>query len=151
MMMKKNKKFLYTIGFTGTTAENFFKRLKENNISKLIDIRLNNKSQLSGFAKKDDIKFFLKEILKIKYKHVPKFAPSDEILKNYRNKEMDWTTYEKLYSKLIIDRNVEKILSLRELNRSCLLCSESKETYCHRRILAEYLKGKFPDLSIIHL
>ena len=86
MMMKKNKIFLYTIGFTGTTAENFFKRLKENNISKLIDIRLNNKSQLSGFAKKDDIKFFLKEILKIKYMHVPIFAPSDEILKNYRKR-----------------------------------------------------------------
>ena len=65
MMMKKNKIFLYTIGFTGTTAENFFKRLKENNISKLIDIRLNNKSQLSGFAKKDDIKFFLSSDVKI--------------------------------------------------------------------------------------
>ena len=150
-MLNNKVEIIYTIGFTGTTAENFFERLKKNNVLKLIDTRLNNKSQLSGFAKKNDLKFFLKKILNIEYIHEPKFAPTEEILKKFRKKEINWQAYEKMYHKLISEREVEKIISLKKLNNSCLMCSEPSEKFCHRKILSEYLGNKHNSLSIIHL
>ena len=150
-MLNNKVEIIYTIGFAGTTAENFFERLKKNNVLKLIDTRLNNKSQLSGFAKQNDLKFFLKKILNIEYIHEPKFAPTEEILKKFRKKEINWQAYEKMYHKLISEREVEKIISLKELNNSCLMCSESSEKFCHRKILSEYLGNKHNSLSIIHL
>ena len=42
---------IYTIGFTQKSAEQFFEAIKKNNIELLIDVRLNNKSQLAGFSK----------------------------------------------------------------------------------------------------
>jgi len=149
--MNKNSIVLYTIGFTATTAENFFERLKNNSVKKIIDARLNTKSQLSGFAKNVDLSFFLKKIIKADYLHVPEYAPTQEILNNYRNKNIDWKEYENLYINLIKKRKVEQLLNANELDKSCLLCSESEATFCHRRLLAEYLKKKIKLLSIKHL
>lgn len=57
-----NKAGLFTIGFTRKKAEDFFALLEENHVKKIIDIRLNNVSQLAGFAKKDDLMFFLRKL-----------------------------------------------------------------------------------------
>ena len=142
---------LFTIGFTQTTAENFFNRLKKSKVETLIDTRLNNQSQLAGFAKKDDLPYFLKKIAKINYIHMPDLAPSKKILVDYREKKISWKVYEKRYLELIKKRKVEKLFKLKQLNNVCFLCSEAKPDNCHRRLLANFFKDKFKKLLIIHL
>lgn len=142
---------IFTIGFTKKSAKEFFSTLKQNHVKRLIDIRLNNVSQMAGFTKKEDLKYFLKEICDIEYSHEPDFAPTKELLDGYRKKEILWPDYEKKYLELLSQRKVSEKLNLKELNMSCLLCSEPKPDHCHRRLLAEYIRRYFPNIEIQHL
>ncbi|HEY8361166.1 MAG TPA: DUF488 domain-containing protein [Ramlibacter sp.] len=146
------KKSLATIGFTKTTAESFFNRLQSSKIKTLIDVRLNNTSQLSGFAKSQDLKFFLKAVSNIQYRHLPILAPEEDMLKTYRNLGKDWEAYSRKFLDLMEYRRIETKLSPELLENSCLLCSEDKPHHCHRRLVAEYLNDKWGGaLSIKHL
>jgi uncharacterized protein (DUF488 family) len=145
------KNILYTIGFTKKNAQAFFSKLQKAGVTKLIDIRLNNVSQLAGFAKRDDLIFFLKELCDCDYKHMPIFAPTKEILDAYKKKQIDWNEYVRRFSRLIKERTIEKRITAEELNNSCLLCSEPTPEQCHRRLVAEYFKGQFGDIEIKHL
>lgn len=133
---------IFTIGFTKTSAQRFFQRLKENKIDVVIDIRLNNKSQLSGFAKYPDIEWFLKELCGIKYIHDLMFAPTEKILKSYQKYEIDWCGYEIQFSALMDERNIRKYISAKYRDikdkNICLLCSESTAEKCHRRLVSDY-------------
>jgi len=142
---------IYTIGFTKTTAEQFFGKLIKAGVKKIIDIRLNNSSQLAGFAKKDDIAFFLKAIGHIGYIHMPVLAPTEDILNEVKKKKGNWQTYEKKFIALMEERQIEKILSSTELDHSCFLCSELLPDHCHRRLVAEYLRNKWDNVNIEHL
>lgn len=142
---------LYTIGFTKTTAENFFDRLKEAEVKKVLDIRLHNNSQLAGFAKKEDLAFFLKQIVPCDYEHRLDLAPTETILKRYRGQNGSWNTYAKNFLKLIRDREIEKIFKKRQLEHSCLLCSEDKPHFCHRKLVAEYFHEKWGGIELVHL
>ncbi|GMO67705.1 MAG: hypothetical protein Ta2D_13090 [Rickettsiales bacterium] len=143
---------IFTIGFTQKTAKDFFEILKKNKIECLIDIRLNNVSQLAGFAKGNDLNYFLKEICNIDYKHEINFAPTKEILEDYRNKKTSWNDYERDFNQLLINRKVENIFeNYNNYNNLCFLCSEPTAKQCHRRLLAEYLKSKKQDIKIIHI
>lgn len=140
---------VFTIGFTKTTAEHFFGRLRNAGVRKIADVRLNNVSQLSGFAKKEDLRFFAKEICGIGYEHMPELAPTKDILKTYRN-DGDWARYEKAFWQLMKQRAVERISDER-LDGACLLCSEDTPHYCHRRLVVEYLKKHKDNVKITHL
>ncbi len=146
---------LYTIGFTQKTAEEFFTQLKKNKIQTLIDIRLNNKSQLAGFTKGSDLKFFLKEICDINYIHDTYLSPTEELLKNYKNNKISWLDYEMEFKEIMQNRDVARYFQDKYLNDNinlCLLCSEPKPEKCHRRLVAEYVAQKsLEDISIIHL
>ena len=142
---------LYTIGFTQKTAKKFFELLINNKINRVIDIRLNNKSQLAGFAKGDDLKYFLEAVGKIEYVYMPEYAPTEELLKGYRNKEISWEEYELHYLKILRDRDILKNIDWTTFDRGCLLCSEESATNCHRRLLAEYLVSSNKDIIIKHL
>ena len=142
---------LYTIGFTKKNAETFFTLLRKNGVKKLIDVRLNNVSQLAGFTKQDDLKYFLKELCGIEYYHYEYLAPTEDILKRYKNKEISWEQYELEFNSLITKRKIEAIISLDLLTDACLLCSEATAEHCHRRLLAEYLKKVYKRINIIHL
>lgn len=142
---------LYTIGFTKKNAQTFFSKLQKVGVTKLIDIRLNNISQLAGFAKRDDLIYFLKEICNCDYSHMPKLAPTKEILDTYKKKQIDWDEYVRRFSKLISERIIENEISAEELNNACLLCSEPTPEKCHRRLIAEYFKDKFKEIKIKHL
>lgn len=115
---------VYTVGFTGKTAEQFFSLLKKSGVRRVIDVRLNNSSQLSGFAKKKDLAFFLKEICDIQYRHVPNLAPTEEILKMYKNGNMTWEQYEEKFNNILQSRHIEKVLDAELLDGDCFLCSE---------------------------
>ena len=130
---------IFTIGFTQKKAQSFFRLIKENNVKKVIDVRLNNISQLAGFAKRDDLIYFLKEICECDYEHIPDLAPIDEILKPYKKGEISWESYEDKFMALMAKRNIEKHFSLDNFNGSCLLCSEHLPHQCHRRLVLEYL------------
>ena len=66
---------LFTIGFTRKSAEHFFTELSRAYVQRVLDIRLNNVFQLAGFAKQDDLRFFLKAICGIDYLHLPPSSP----------------------------------------------------------------------------
>lgn len=144
---------LYTIGFTQKSAETFFSLIKKNKIELLIDIRLNNKSQLSGFAKGEDLKFFLKNIANCEYKYLPEYAPTKEILEGYRKKLIDWNDYIKKYNELIKKREDYKkfVKIFSSFKNICLLCSEPTAEKCHRRLMAEIVQKENPKIKIIHI
>ena len=142
---------LFTIGFTQKTAEQFFNLLAEAGVKRVVDIRLNNVSQLAGFAKRDDLRFFLKTILHIDYIHISELAPTKDIMDDFKKKKVDWATYKKHFIGLITRRNVADHLRGKLLDRDCLLCSEARAEYCHRRLVAEFLKKKWDTVDIVHL
>ena len=141
---------LFTIGFTKTTAENFFSRLRNSGVKKIIDVRLNNISQLSGFAKRNDLAYFAKELCGSEYQHIQKLAPTKKILDDYKKKKGEWAEYEIEFRKLMEAREIEN-LDRAIFDDGCLLCSEDKPHYCHRRLVAEYLKQKWGDVDIVHI
>lgn len=141
---------LYTIGFSQKSAEEFFKILKTNNIIRLIDIRLNNKSQLAGFANVRHLLYFLK-IHDIEYLYRPDFAPSKELLNGYKDKSISWKEYEILYNEILIKRNIIEKIDWVIFENSVLLCSEPTADKCHRRLLAEYLAQKNNEIKIKHV
>ena len=142
---------LYTIGFTKKNAEQFFHLLTSNNVQKIVDTRINNTSQLAGFAKADDLAFFAKTIAKIDYHHEIDFAPTKELLSKYRKGEISWEEYEVEYLNLIDMRKVARKVDIEKLHANCLLCSEHTAEKCHRRLLAEYFKAANNDVEIVHL
>lgn len=142
---------LCTIGFTGKTAEDFFARLRDARVKRILDVRLNNTGQLAGFSKRDDLKFFTKQILGADYMHLPLLAPTQEMLDEYRKEKRGWDVYESNFRKLMAEREIEKTLERDLLDGGCLLCSEDKPHYCHRRIVAEYLSEKWGDVEVTHL
>jgi len=141
---------IFTIGFSQKSAEDFFKKLQENKVEKLIDIRLNNKSQLAGFANAKHLPYFLK-LHNIKYEYKPELAPSKDLLNNYKKKTINWNEYIEIYNKLLIDRDILKNINIDDFNNSVLLCSEVTAEQCHRRLIAEYLKDNFDNIKIKHL
>ena len=149
MIMTKIK--LYTIGFTKKNAQTFFSKLQSAGVIKLIDIRLNNVSQLAGFTKRDDLIYFLRELCNCDYCHRPDFAPTKEILDAYKKKIINWDEYVGRFSDLIKERQIENKTKVDELNNSCLLCNEPTPERCHRRLVAEYFMDKFGDIEIKHL
>lgn len=142
---------LYTIGFTGKSAEKFFNLLRINEVKKIIDTRINNVSQLSGFAKGSDLKFFANEIGHIGYEHNIDLAPTKELLSAYRDKKLTWDQYEIEYLNLLDLRKIAQKMNVDLLHENCLLCSEHTPEKCHRRLLAEYLRNVRSDIQIIHL
>lgn len=142
---------LYTIGFTKKSAKEFFEKLINHNIRKVIDIRLNNSSQLAGFTKGNDLKYFLKTIANIGYIHLPEYAPSKELLNNYKQKNISWEDYENQYLSILENRQILKNIDYSIFNDACLLCSEPTADKCHRRLLSEYLANKHKDMKIVHI
>lgn len=143
---------LYTIGFTKTSAADFFGRLLDSGAKRVVDVRLNNVSQLAGFAKRDDLAYFLQQICGMEYVHAPDLAPTKEMLDAYRKEHRDWATYEREFLALMGDRRIEETASVRQtLADGCLLCSEDTPEHCHRRLVAEYLQQHWGDLEVVHL
>jgi uncharacterized protein (DUF488 family) len=150
--MKMNTKVkLFTIGFTKRSAQDFFGSIKKNKVKTLIDIRLNNVSQLAGYTKREDLKYFLEAICNVNYMHITDLAPTEIILKKYRNKEINWGEYERLFTELLKNRKPEKAVNIEILENACLLCSETTTDFCHRRLVADYFKDIYKDIEIIHI
>lgn len=142
---------LFTIGFTKKNAQRFFGLLKASRARRIVDVRLNNVSQLAGFAKKDDLAYFLKTICDMEYVHLPELAPTQDMLDEYKKQKGDWETYEDRFIALMAERRIEETVPKDLISQGCLLCSEDKPHHCHRRLVAEYLKQHWGDIEIAHL
>lgn len=142
---------IFTIGFTKKNAEQFFTRLKQPGLQRVLDTRLNNVSQLAGFTKKEDLRFFLREVGHIEYVHLPALAPTQSMLDAYKKNGGDWETYEKQFLALMAERQIETTIDKQLIAGACLLCSEATPHHCHRRLVAEYLRGNWGDVDILHL
>lgn len=141
----------YTIGFTQKTAKRFFSMLKNTEVQRVIDVRLNNSSQLAGFSKQDDLKYFLRELCGIDYLHVPELAPTKAILDAYKKHKGDWSVYEQEFTELMEKRRIDDAIAHDLIDQGCLLCSEHKPHHCHRRLVVEYLARKWGQLNVEHL
>lgn len=140
-----------TIGFTRKSARRFFGLLRESGVKRVLDVRLNNTSQLSGFAKQDDLSWFLDQLCGIDYVHEPRLAPTQALLSDYRKKRIDWDTYEARFLDLMRERRVAETIPRELLDGGCLLCSEHQPHRCHRRLVAEYLDARWGGVQIEHL
>ena len=142
---------VFTIGFTKKSAETFFTRLQRTGVRRLVDVRLKNVSQLAGFTKRDDLRYFTRAICDIDYVHVPVLAPTQDILTAYKKENGDWSLYEQRFLDLMRQRRIERTIARDLIDGGCLLCSEEKPHHCHRRLVAEYLKQHWGDLEIEHI
>jgi uncharacterized protein (DUF488 family) len=142
---------IFTIGFTKKSAESFFSKLQCSGVKRLVDVRLNNVSQLAGFAKQNDLRYFTKAICNIDYVYLPDLAPTKDILDEYKKNKGDWKVYEHNFLELMKIRRIEDKVRRELLDGGCLLCSEDKPHHCHRRLVAEYLKEKWGEVEIEHI
>ena len=142
---------LFTIGFTKKSAEEFFTAISAAGVRRVIDIRLNNTSQLAAFAKRDDLIYFLRKICEIDYIHRPDLAPTAEILEAYKKKKGAWERFEAEFETLIQQRRIEMLVDRTLLDHACLLCSEPTPERCHRRLVGEYLVDRFSGMELCHL
>ena len=139
------------IGFTKKSAEKFFESLKKAKARHVVDVRLNNVSQLAGFSKKKDLEYFLENLCHMDYVHVPSLAPTKDMLDDYKKKDGNWEDYERRFMRLMEERRIEEKLKPDMLEDACLLCSEDKPHHCHRRLVAEYLKERWGNVEIEHI
>jgi uncharacterized protein (DUF488 family) len=143
---------IYTIGFTKKSADQFFGLLKRNDIRRLVDVRLHNVSQLAGFAKRDDLAYFLRELVGADYRHEPLLAPTQEMLDEYKKSRGSWADYERRFLDLMAEREVERQLDPSLFGEpTVLLCSEATPEHCHRRLVVDYLDSRWGDVHAVHL
>ena len=142
---------LCTVGFTKKSAAAFFGLVRESGVDTLVDVRLRGDSQLAGFAKRDDLAYFLAEICGVAYVHRPDLAPTQSMLDDYRKHGIDWPAYEERFLVLLRERRVEETVPRDLLDNAILLCSEHEPDHCHRRLVAEYLASHWEDVQIEHL
>ena len=152
---------LWTIGFTKKPASSFFNLLRSSGARRIVDVRLHNRSQLAGFAKRDDLEWFLRKLCGMEYVHLPELAPTKDILDDYRTrsrarrsreaKRRAWETYEVRFRELMRERRIEKTIPKEIISDGCLLCSEHEPHHCHRRLVAEYLDDHWGDIEVTHL
>jgi uncharacterized protein (DUF488 family) len=142
---------IYTIGFTKKSAQEFFDLLRASGAKRVVDVRLNNVSQLAGFAKKNDLAYFVREICGMDYVHLADLAPTQEMLDEYKKHHGDWKTYEHRFLDLMKRRHIEDSVPKEIVEDGCLLCSEDKPHHCHRRLVADYLKAHWGSVDVIHL
>jgi len=143
---------IYTIGFTKKSADDFFGLLKHAGVRRLLDVRLNNSSQLAGFAKRDDLAYFLRELVGADYRHEPLLAPTQEMLDDYKKRRGSWADYERRFLALMAERRIEERLDPALLGEpTVLLCSEATPQHCHRRLVVEYLDSRWSDVHAVHL
>ena len=142
---------IFTIGYAGKNARNFFTILKHTGIKKVIDVRLYNTSQLAGYTKKRDLEYFLQAIAGTDYIHLPVMAPTKQLLNDYKKGDVNWEEYEIQFNSIITERHIEKYLELQDLDMSCFLCAEATADKCHRRLVVEYMSRIWPDITIQHL
>ncbi len=138
---------IFTIGFTKKNAETFFGLLSESGVKTLLDVRLNNVSQLAGFAKRDDLKYLLRELCGIDYVHIPNLAPTKQILDDYKKGIISWEEYEVQFKSLLVQRGAEQLIQSDILENGCLMCSEHEPDFCHRRLVVDYL-GEHSGLKL---
>ena len=130
---------IYTTGFSGWIAKDFFTQLKDNGVALLIDIRRHPYSQLAGFTRAAHFEYFLKELSNCDYKHMEELAPNPDTLKQYRNKDIEWDKFSKSYIENLNVENLSKLLTLIKKQTVVLLCSETEHTQCHRSLLVQEL------------
>jgi uncharacterized protein (DUF488 family) len=142
---------IYTIGFTKKSARKFFELVCGSGATRLVDVRLHNLSQLAGFAKRDDLTYFLERICQVEYLPEPLLAPTVELLDQYRTKRIGWPRYEQEFVALMAQREIDQAIPRGILDNAVLLCSEDRPEHCHRRLVAEYLARAWGNVEIRHL
>ncbi len=142
---------IFTIGFTRTSAESFFRRLTHPGVTKVVDVRLSNESQLAGLAKRNDLKYFLDVICGIAYEHRTELTPTPELIDGLKKRRGPWSVFEDGFNRLMAERGIEEAVSPEDLDRACLLCSEDTADHCHRRLIVEYLGDRWGAFEVCHL
>lgn len=142
---------IYTIGFADKPAREFFTRLRTSGVRQLVDVRFDNMPSSGGYARGDDLAYFLESLCAMTYVHVPVLAPTQPMLRSYLELGGEWSTYERTFLALLATRRVEALIDRETLRDAVLLCSEGPPERCHRRLVAEYLQEHWEGLTVHHL
>lgn len=142
---------LFTIGFTKKSAEEFFSRLQKAGVQRVVDVRLRNTSQLAGFAKAADLEYLLRAVAGIGYVHMPDFAPTQDILDDFKKNKGSWADYERKFAVLMAERELAALASGAFRESDCLLCSEDTAEHCHRRLITEHVQEELGGIEVVHL
>ena len=142
---------VFTVGFTRKTAADFFEKLRAAGIKRVVDVRLHNVSQLAGFSKRDDLQYFLRQILGVDYVEAPLLAPTQPLMDALKKNKGPWEDFERAFLRLMEERRIEKEIDPALLAGGCLLCSEEQPHHCHRRLVVEYLQHRWGNLAIKHI
>jgi uncharacterized protein (DUF488 family) len=138
---------IFTIGFSGKKEEEFYALLEAAGVKQLVDIRLWRTSRFVPWASGAN----LQKRLNGRYSCMPELAPTKELLAGYKNGEISWAGYEWVFNNIITERQVEQLFNSTSLDSVCFLCSENTHEMCHRRLVTEYLAGRFEGIEIRHL
>ena len=142
----------FTIGHSKTPAREFFGKLSNAGVRRVIDVRLKNTSALAGYARRDDLAYLLESFTGIHYVHSPELSPDEELFNDYKKKGLPWADYEPRFMTLMEAREIEKKVDPALLENTCLLCAEKTPHECHRRLVLEYLQDKWgTPLDVVHL
>lgn len=133
------------------SAQEFFNIINDNKIDILADIRLYNSTQLAGFSKSQDLKYFLKQICNCNYIALQEFAPTRSLFDNYKKGYIEWNEYEKIYNDFLNTHAKLDFFVAFQDKRICLLCAEDTPKCCHRRLLAEKIANTYDSVVITHL
>lgn len=133
-----NKTILFTIGYEGTSLEDYLNRLIENDVKVLVDVRSNPVSRKFGFSAKS-LKLFCEKV-GVEYIHIPEVGIRSEYRQNLKI-QADYNKLFKDYKKDTLKKTIDKQKEILELlknkKRIALTCFESDTQMCHRTCLAE--------------
>ena len=142
---------LFTIGYTKKSAEKFFGIITDKKVEIMADVRLYNSTQLAGFSKSSDLKYFLEKICGCDYIALKQLAPNPSLFENYKNGKTTWNEYEKIYNKFLdTQANLDFFYAFKN-KRICILCAESTPEHCHRRLIAQKISKTYDNVKITHL
>lgn len=141
---------VYTLGYEKESVESFFRKLMQEGIQCLIDVRNNPISRKFGFSRRGLENFSGK--LNIRYCHFPDLGIPSRMRTSIKT-ERDYEILFKTYETEILPKSAEKrceVNRIFENSRAVLVCYEKNETLCHRHRLAMAI-ARDTELPIRHL
>lgn len=136
--MPQTETDLFTIGYSGYSAQRFVERLQEAGVNVLVDVRELPLSRKKGFSK-NALRTLLEEN-GIEYRHIRALGVPSELRAELKNGccLVDYLNAFRVH----LDECTDAIGELRELadeKSCCLMCVEKDVDECHRSVVADRL------------
>ena len=141
---------VYTIGYQGTSAEQFITCLTENGVSLLVDVRDRTASRKPGFSKTSLASALMDA--SVAYEHW-KDLGSPKPVRDLLRMAKDWDAYSDAYLQRLDDRPdlVAALAERTAREAACLMCFERDALSCHRSLVAQRMQERGYVDEVVHL